>query len=263
MDRNDVFGCLPALKQDSEIKDEDFEVDSIWYNSFIDDVSEDLNPRKIHELVIDYLICNGYKEPAEFLRVDAEINFPSRETAPNMDTLDERNAIRDAIVSGDLEGAIDKIKQLTPTFLATNTTMHFKLLRQQLVELIRNKDIEKVLIFAQENLMDKYDQPPDLFAKLEQTYALLAFDNPENSPFGYLLSIKQRNMLAHEVNSAILTTLERNPVSKLEHLLRTMVWNQHQHKTKGDGRKLTSEVASSIAKGLFNIDDDHQSSEFL
>ena len=72
--------------------------------------------------------------------------------------------------------------------------------------------------------MDKYEQPPPLFTKLEQTYALLAFDNPENSPFGYLMGLSQRTMLAYEVSTAVLSSLERSPISKLEHLLRMMVW---------------------------------------
>jgi hypothetical protein len=110
--------------------------------------------------------------------------------------------------------------------------------------------------------MDKYDQPPELFSKLEQTYALLAFDQPETSPFGYLLLDNQRTMLAGEVNSAILSNISRTPISKLEHLYRMMVWNQHQCKTKGDGRPLTSETASSIAKSIFGSDQD-PSSELL
>lgn len=83
--------------------------------------------------------------------------------------------------------------------------------------------MDKVLSFAQQYLSDKCEQPPELFEKLEQTYALLAFENPEISPFGYLMSHHQRNMLANEVNSAILGAINKNPVSKLEHLFRIMV----------------------------------------
>jgi hypothetical protein len=50
------------------------------------------------------------------------------------------------------------------------------------------REVEQVLNFAQSNLTDICGQiPSELFTKLEQTYALLAFDNPENSPFGYLM----------------------------------------------------------------------------
>lgn len=88
--------------------------------------------------------------------------------------------------------------------------------------------------FAQDCLIDKCDQPPDLFTKLEQTYALLAFDNPEQSPFGKLMGLDQRNMLANEVNSSILESLKKNPTSKLELLFRSLVWDKIQLLSKGE-----------------------------
>ena len=110
-----------------------------WYSSFVEEGSDDFDPRKVHELVIDYLICNGYKESAELLCADAEMAFPSRNCAISVDTLEKRDRIRHAIVSGDLESAITQIKVLSPQLLTTDTSLHFKLLRQQLVELIRDK----------------------------------------------------------------------------------------------------------------------------
>jgi len=133
------------------------------------------------------------------------------------------------------------------------------------------REVEQVLNFAQSNLTEKCaDISPDLFNKLEQTYALLAFDNPESSPFGYLMvcecknalnnlnlkSLNQRNMLAYEVNEAILAALHKPSISRLEQLYRLMVWNQHQLKTKGDGRQLTKEAVEEISRGLFAREDD-------
>jgi hypothetical protein len=63
-------------------------------------------------------------------------------------------------------------------------------------------------------------------------------------------------MLAYEVNEAILAAMHKPSISRLEQLFRLMVWNQHQLKTKGDGRHLTKEVAEEISKGLFARDDD-------
>lgn len=71
------------------------------------------------------------------------------------------------------------------------------------------------------------------------------------------MSLNQRNMLANEVNSAILAALNKNPVSKLEQLLRFMVWNQHQYLTKGESiRPINQETTTQIAKELFGSDDD-------
>ena len=63
-------------------------------------------------------------------------------------------------------------------------------------------------------------------------------------------------MLAYEVNESILSALNKPSISRLEQLFRLMVWNQHQQKTKGDGRLLTKEMAEDISKNLFTRDDD-------
>jgi hypothetical protein len=61
------------------------------------------------------------------------------DTTKNVDTLEQRNSIRDAIISGDLETALKYINEIAPNLLSGNQKLHFKLLRQQLVELIRKK----------------------------------------------------------------------------------------------------------------------------
>jgi hypothetical protein len=63
-------------------------------------------------------------------------------------------------------------------------------------------------------------------------------------------------MLAYEVNESILSSLNKPSISRLEQLFRLMVWNQHQNKSKGDGRHLTKEIAEDISKNLFTKDDD-------
>ncbi|KAI1719575.1 glucose-induced degradation protein 8 like protein [Ditylenchus destructor] len=256
-DDDDVFRYLPTLKNESSPRDvvvDEFEGDQNWYNNFMSSVSDDVDPQKLHELVLDYLVCSGYQEAAELLC--AEMKYP-KENVPNVESLEQRNNIRNAIVSGELECALSQIEELAPNLLEQNGQLHFKLLRQQLIELIRKKDIDKVLSFAQDHLVDKCEQPPELFTKLEQTYALLAFDNPENSPFGYLMSLNQRNMLANEVNSVILAFLNKNSTSKLEKLFKMIIWSQNQHMTKGEAlRPLSQDVTSQISKDLFGAEDD-------
>lgn len=94
---------------------------------------------------------------------------------------------------------------------------------------------------------------------------MLAFDDPENSPFGYLMGTNQRNMLANEVNANILGHLSKNPTSKLENLFRIMIWNHNQNITKGEAintsRRFCSDKAAKISRELFGSeDDDPQSS---
>lgn len=104
----------------------------------MNEVKDDVEPNKLHDLVVDYLICCGYHEAAQLLCEDAKIKYP-QESVINVDTLEKRNTIRNSIVTGDLESALAQIEELTPQLLSENSELHFKLLRQQLVELIRKK----------------------------------------------------------------------------------------------------------------------------
>ncbi len=65
------------------------------------------------------------------------MKFPSG--PPAAETLEKRNQIRNHIVSGEMEEAMRKIEALAPELLKSDERIHFKLLRQQLVELIRAK----------------------------------------------------------------------------------------------------------------------------
>lgn len=87
------------------------------------------------------------KITAELLVKDADLpapNPPTVENTKNVDTLEQRNVIRNAIITGDLENAMKMIQELAPTLLSNNKKLQFKLLRQQLVELIRNKFINNI-----------------------------------------------------------------------------------------------------------------------
>jgi len=100
---------------------------------------------------------------ADLLINDAELSPPSDtnqlkkndlsdqkilENTKNVDTLNERSAIHNCIINGDIETAIRLIGEIAPNLLNSNQKLQFKLLRQQLVELIRNKSGFFKLIFG-------------------------------------------------------------------------------------------------------------------
>lgn len=74
--------------------------------------------------------------------------------------------------------------------------------QQHLIELIREKNTEEALKFAQEELAERGEENQEVLAELERTLALLAFDEPEKSPFGDLLHRSHRQKV---VNSLLLT----------------------------------------------------------
>ena len=64
--------------------------------------------------------------------------------------------------------------------------------QQHLIELIREKDVQGALDFAQSHLAERGEENPEILSELERTLALLAFEDPLNSPFGELLHPAQR-----------------------------------------------------------------------
>ena len=63
-------------------------------------------------------------------------------------------------------------------------------------------NIESALDFAQAHLAERGEENPEILSELERTLALLAFEEPENSPFGDLLHPSQRQKVGFVFNFA-------------------------------------------------------------
>jgi hypothetical protein len=64
--------------------------------------------------------------------------------------------------------------------------------QQQLIELIREGRIEEALKFATSQLAERGEEEPLVLEELERTLALMAFEDPAQSPFADLLSLSHR-----------------------------------------------------------------------
>ena len=91
----------------------------------------------------------GFKAPAELER------------------LDERIKIRDAIQAGKIQEATALVNQLHPDLLDSDRYLFFHLQQQHLIELIRQKNIEEALRFAQ---VTDFNKLPFVFTLI---YALI------------------------------------------------------------------------------------------
>lgn len=68
---------------------------------------------------------------------------------------------------------------------------------------------------------------PDVLSELERTLALLAFENPQSSPFADLLEQSHRQKVASELNSAILKMEHHENTSpRIINLLKLILWAQ-------------------------------------
>ncbi|KAF3861077.1 hypothetical protein F7725_001332 [Dissostichus mawsoni] len=164
------------------------------------------------------------------------------EPSVDLDSLDERIKIREMILKGQIQEAIALINSLhpscwTPTATSTSTCRDTNIIdllmslaaalrrrQQHLIELIRLRETESALEFAQTQLAEQGEESRECLTEMERTLALLAFDNPEESPFGDLLNMMQRQ----KVNQAVLDYENRESTPKLAKLLKLLLWAQNE-----------------------------------
>ncbi|OAV90589.1 hypothetical protein PTTG_06172 [Puccinia triticina 1-1 BBBD Race 1] len=197
----------------------------------------------LNRLVMDYLVIEGFKDSAE--------NF-ARESglAPtvDLDSIEYRMGIKNAIQRGDVDEAITKVNDLNPEILDQNPDLFFHLQQQRMIEYIRHGQIAEALAFAQQELAPRGEENPVFLSELERTMALLAFDTslPANGPTSAtnpnappphiqeLLLPSQRQRTAGQLNSAILTSQSHGKDPKLPNLLRMMIWGDSLLSARAD-----------------------------
>lgn len=196
----------------------------------------------MNRLIMNYLVTEGFKEAAEKFQVEAGL-----EPSVELNTLDERILIRDAVQNGRVQEATRLVNQLHPELLDNDRYLFFHLQQLQLIELIRAGKIEEALSFAQTKLSEAGESIPEALCELERTLALLAFEKPQNSPFADLLEQSHRQKVASELNSAILKMEHQEESSpKIMYLIKMILWAQ----SKLDSRDIQYPKMTDIATAL-------------
>lgn len=215
---------------------------------------DEIKPSKndINQLVMDYLITNGYPQAAEKFAAEANIQ-PSVDSA----SIRERIAIRRAIHSGDIQSAIEQINELNPQILDENPSLHFSLLRLQLIELIRkctstpNGDISPALEFATSHLAARAPTNPQFLEDLERTMALLIFPSENLAPsLATLLDPDRRKDIAAQVNEAILESYGARKEARLRNLVKLRAWAEQK------ARDAKRDIPEHLDLGLRSEKDD-------
>ncbi|KAK2154867.1 hypothetical protein LSH36_255g02024 [Paralvinella palmiformis] len=211
-----------------------------------DDWMKKLNSHHItradmNRLIMNYLVTEGFKEAAEKFKLESGLQ-PSVE----LNTLDERIKIREAIQMGRIQDAISLVNDLHPELLDNERYLYFHLQQQHLIELIRERNVEGALDFARTHLAEKGEESQEILSELERTLALLAFEEPEKSPFGELLHPSQRQKVASELNAAILQAESRESTPKLSQLLKLLMWIQDEL----DKKKVKYPKMTDLARGV-------------
>jgi len=191
---------------------------------------------------MNYLVTEGFKDAAQNFQQESR-------TDPGIDleTLDPRIRILESIQCGEIQEAVGMINSYKPELLDDNRYLFFHLQQQHLIELIRNRNTDGALKFAQENLADQGEENAAVLEELERTLALLAFEDPEKSPFGDLLALSHRQKVASEFNTAFLGA--ENPdasVSRLAYLLKFILWAQEELDKKKVRYPKMSELGTAL-----------------
>lgn len=197
----------------------------------------DVNVSKhdLNRLVMDYLVIEGFKSAAEEFSREAGLLAPV-----DLDSIESRMNIREALQRGDVGEAIARVNDLNPEILDTNPALYFRLQQQKLIEYIRQGKVAEALEFAQAELAPRGEESPEFLAELEKTMALLAFESSPSAPQSILelLSPAQRLKTAGEVNAAILESFSQGKDAKLVGLLKLLCWGETMLEQKADFPKL-------------------------
>lgn len=106
--------------------------------------------------------------------------------------------------------------------------------------------------FAQSELSARGEENAEFLEELEQSLALLAFEDPTTSPYADLLKNSQRLKLVSELNSALLASQDQETTSRLSVLMKLVLWAQDQLQKKG----LTFPKLTNIASGKLETSTD-------
>ncbi|CAM9444119.1 unnamed protein product [Scytosiphon promiscuus] len=176
----------------------------------------------LNELVMNYLIVEGYRDAAEHFVEESG-------TQANMDlaTIEDRVAIRKAMMQGDIVQAMELANDMDPTMLDRDSDLRFGLLKQRLVELVRRGDAGAALTFAAERLAPEGAENPAVLRQIEEVVTLLAFEDVGACPLSGLLDMEQRQAAAGRLNAAVLQSQQQEKGPWLPDLLRQLVYTQN------------------------------------
>ena len=177
----------------------------------------------MNRLVMDYLVIEGHKEAAECFR--AESGTPA---GLDLETISDRRAIRTAIEGGEVAQAIEHADRVSPELLSGSPELCFRVLQQQLIELVRGAKVEEAIGFAQKELAPRAEASGSLLSELQRTMMLIAYEDANACPEADLLSQSQRQRTASRLNAALLAAQAQEKEAALPMMLRRLHWAQDE-----------------------------------
>jgi len=156
----------------------------------------------------------------------ARTTRPFASAGIDLSTIADRRAILASVGRGAVADAIERTNSVCPTLLSDNPQLLYELQQQQLIELIREGNVDAAIEFAQRSLAPMAEQSPECLGALERTMLLLAYEDASSCPEAQLLSQVQRHRTMTLLNEAILTSQSQDKVAALPMLLRRLQYAQ-------------------------------------
>ncbi|CAL1409946.1 unnamed protein product [Linum trigynum] len=173
-----------------------------------------LSPNASYKLVRSYLLHYGYEETLNSFELATKNTVPpismSQENGSDvqdiMYALNQRRELRQLIRNGEIDAAINKIRQWFPQILEDDKSATCFLLHcQKFIELVRVGELEEAVNYGRMELA-KFFELPVYNDLVQDCVALLAYEEPLQSAVGYLLEGTQRETVADTVNAMVLLT---------------------------------------------------------
>ena len=190
-------GSLKKLKLTNELKQG--KISNEKWNGELSKIK--INRDDMNKLVLNYLIIEGYKEAV--IKFTKESNLTCEY---DLELLEKRIQIRNLIIKGKIDEAINLINNINSEILEKNPSIHFELEKQKLIEIIKANKVEEAIMFAQNTLFPITVNNPKLLDELENIMSLLAFEDIKTSPFKELGGVDQLKKLSSIVNLQILAS---------------------------------------------------------
>ena len=224
-----------------------------------EDWNNELNQIKIkkdemNKIIANYFIIQGYKEA-----LNKFINETGIKVEYDENLLNERVIIRNLIMNGKIEEAINEINNINCQILENNTNIHFELKKQKLVELIKENKIDEAIKFAQNVLYPITENNEKLLNELEKVMSLLAFNSIDESPFKELGKKENLKKLSSIVNLTILAEQMQPSDLILQLVLKLLKFSQNELKKEITFPEIVSICPFSFSK----VDEDEKEDKKL
>lgn len=166
----------------------------------------------------DYLgyvdVCKAFAE--EISEDDEEIGITNVAGDPiDTEVLQIRQQIRNYLIKGQLDEAMSLTRMKFPSVFEEDGSILFELQCQKLIQLIKESKIDEAIKFGHSLSADLSSESSKQLDHLNDIFSLLAYQDPSESEFGYLLSNEEVLKLCNRLNGEILRSLGKTRESLL------------------------------------------------